>query len=102
MRRATSSQTGFPLYVDGVVITRYILNLLEHLEHFDVLADDVAKACQPSGFDLEPQQSGDITKRGKNTDIAPLAVAHHGNRQFDATRLSGFCDNIDGIFGDVR
>ena len=89
---------GFPENMNRVVIGGDIADLLKHLQHLGIPPDDIGKAIQVAGLQLQPQFVRDVTKQGQDADIVAGRILHHGDAHIDTAGFTGFGGDIEGVF----
>jgi hypothetical protein len=93
--------SGFTGYMNGVVITGNIADLFKNIEHFAVLSDNAAEACQFPSFHLQTEQGGNVPEGSQNTGEPTVAVLHTGNGHFYTPVLTGFGSEVECILGFI-
>src|SRR5210317_1495241 len=66
--------SGFTGYMNGVVIAGNIADLFEDVQHFAVLPDNIAEACQFPGLHLQAEQSGNVLEGSQHTGELTIVV----------------------------
>ena len=103
-RRGYQLLAGAGLAADmhRVIVGRHIDDLLEDVEHLDVLAHDVGKTRQLVGLDPEGQDVGDVPETGHHADGGAVVVGHGRHGHFRPPGLAIAAIDGDGIFTVVR
>ena len=92
---------GFTGYMNGVVVAGNIADLFEDIQHFAVLSDNIAEACQFPSLHLQTEQSGNVLEGSQHTGELTVAVFHTSHGHFDTPMLTGFGRKVERIIGFI-